>query len=360
MIAPGGRIGILGDGQLGRMMAMAAAEMGYYVHIFGPECNSPAAQVSERSTVADYEDKSALQKFAESVDVITLEFENIPTATIDYLQQFVPVRPNSKVLEITQDRLFEKSFINNLGIGTTQFTNVERIEELVTAIQHIGTPSVLKTRRMGYDGKGQVKIDQASRVDEAWEAMKGTPSILEGFISFEREISVIVGRSVNGQVEAYIPVENRHKNHILDITIAPADIPKRLQTKAIEMATEIASKIELIGLLAVEMFVTIDGKLLVNELAPRPHNSGHWTLNGCAISQFHQIIRAVCGLPLGKADRHSNAVMKNLIGDDVEQWADYLATEQSSLHLYGKSEARAGRKMGHVTTLFPLSEKPTV
>jgi 5-(carboxyamino)imidazole ribonucleotide synthase len=357
-VSPGGHIGILGDGQLGRMMAIAAAEMGYYVHVFGPEEDSPAAQVSHRSTVASYSDQEALTAFAKSVDVVTLEFENIPTDTVDFLSEIVPVRPGAKVLEITQDRLFEKSFINNIGIGTAIFANVESMDELIQAIRHIQAPAILKTRRLGYDGKGQVKITESSDLDAVWEEMKDTPSILEGFVNFKMEISVIVARNPQGDTAAFCPVENQHKNHILDVTLAPADIPDWIAEKAVEMAEKIATKIELVGLLAVEMFVTKDDQILVNELAPRPHNSGHWTIEGCATSQFRQSIRAVCGLPLGDPDRHSNAVMKNLIGDEIEAWGTLLEDPENSLHLYGKKEARAGRKMGHVTRLMPLSQKP--
>lgn len=359
LIAPGGRIGILGDGQLGRMMAMAAAELGYFVHIYGQEEDSPAAQVSHRSTIASYSDKDSLEAFAREVDVVTLEFENIPTSTVEYLSKFVPVRPNNKVLEITQDRLFEKSFVNNLGIGTTSFANVESLDDLVQAVQQVGTPAILKTRRLGYDGKGQVKISQASQIDEAWSQMQNAPSILEGFVNFRMEISVVVARSPDGEIETFIPVENRHKNHILDVTLAPADIADSVSKKALKMAATIAKKIDLIGLLAVEMFVTKDDDLLVNEMAPRPHNSGHWTLDACPTSQFHQIIRAVCGLPLGTADRHSNAVMKNLIGDDIDSWPELVKDPDNCLHLYGKAQAREGRKMGHVTKLFDLKKKPT-
>ncbi|WP_373084868.1 5-(carboxyamino)imidazole ribonucleotide synthase [Sneathiella sp.] len=357
-IAPGGRIGILGDGQLGRMMAMAAAEMGYFVHVFGPGKDSPAAQVSHRSTVADYTDKAALDAFARSVDVITLEFENIPTETLTYLSERVPVRPNARVLEITQDRYFEKIFISNLGIGTANFANVENIDELVQAISHIGTPSILKTRRLGYDGKGQARIDQASAIDPIWEEMQGAPSILEEFVKFRMEISVIVARGVDGETACYCPVENRHKNHILATTLAPADISKRLSSRAEEIAVEIATKIDLIGLLAVEMFVTEDDTILVNELAPRPHNSGHWTIEACAANQFRQIIRAVCGLPLASPVRHANAVMTNLLGNDIADWPKILQDPDNSLHLYGKGEPRDGRKMGHVTKLLPLNKKP--
>ncbi len=360
VIAPGGHIGILGDGQLGRMMAIAAAEMGYFVHIFGPEEDSPAAQVAHRSTVASYADKAALEIFAKSVDVVTLEFENIPTDTVAFLSGIVPVRPGAKVLEITQDRLLEKTFVNNLGIGTATFANVQSINELVQAVKQIKTPAILKTRRLGYDGKGQVKITNASSLDDIWAEMKDAPSILEGFVNFKMEISVIVARSAQGETAAFCPVENRHKNHILDVTLAPADIPKRLVDKAIDIAERIANRLDLVGMVAVEMFVTKDNQILVNELAPRPHNSGHWTIEGCATSQFRQIIRAVCGLPLGRPDRHSNAVMTNLIGKDVERWGALLEDPENSLHLYGKAEAREGRKMGHVTRLMPLSQKPKV
>lgn len=360
LIAPGGHIGILGDGQLGRMMALAAAEMGYFVHIYGQEENSPAAQVSYRSTIADYGDKNALERFANSVDVVTLEFENIPTDTITFLNDIVPVRPSRKVLEVTQDRLLEKSFINKLGIGTAPFANVENIAELTHAVQQIGTPAILKTRRLGYDGKGQTKIDHASQIDSTWSEMKNAPSILEGFVNFQLEISVIVARSANGDIQSYVPVENRHKNHILDITLAPADISDSVAKRAEEIAHTIAAKIKLIGLLAVEMFVTPDDDVLVNELAPRPHNSGHWTIEACATSQFKQIIRAVCGLPLGNPVRHSNAIMRNLIGGDIDQWSEITDNAENALHLYGKAESRVGRKMGHVTKLMPLNEKPKV
>ncbi|MZR31985.1 5-(carboxyamino)imidazole ribonucleotide synthase [Sneathiella litorea] len=357
-ISPGGHIGILGDGQLGRMMAIAAAEMGYFVHIFGPEENSPAAQVSHRSTVASYSDKDALKAFAETVDVVTLEFENIPTDTVRFLNDIVPVRPGAKVLEITQDRLFEKSFINNLGIETAIFANVESMDELIQAIRQIKTPAILKTRRLGYDGKGQVKITESSDLDDVWAGMKNTPSILEGLVNFKMEISVIIARNALGKTAAFCPVENRHKNHILDITLAPADIPDWLTEKAIEIAEKIAIKIDLVGMIAVEMFISQDNQIVVNELAPRPHNSGHWTIEGCATSQFRQIIRAVCGLPLGDPAHHSNAVMTNLIGDDVQRWGALLEDPENNLHLYGKKEAREGRKMGHVTRLLPLNQKP--
>jgi len=360
IIAPGQTIGILGDGQLGRMMALAAAELGYKTHIYGQDPDSPASQVSTAVTIADYTDTTALRKFAASVDVVTLEFENIPTETLAFLEQLLPVRPGKKVLEIIQDRHLEKSFINSLGVPTAPFANVESLEDLRAGIARIGTPAVLKTRRFGYDGKGQVKINNATEIDQAWEEIGEQPSILEGFVAFELEISVIIARGLSSDIQTYIPVENRHKDHILDITLAPANILKVVNNQAISLAEKIARQIDLIGLIAVEMFVTHEGDVLVNELAPRPHNSGHWTIEGCATSQFEQTIRAAAGLPLGSAERHSNAVMRNLIGDDINHWQEILSHPDMSLHLYGKREARKGRKMGHVTRLLPLDTVPKV
>lgn len=357
-IPPGGIIGILGDGQLGRMMALAAAEMGYKTHIFGQENDSPAAQVAHHATIAGYDDLAALDAFAAAVDVVTLEFENIPTATLAYLEEKLPVRPGKAILEITQDRLLEKSFIREQGIGTAPFADVMSQDDLTKALNALGTPAVLKTKRLGYDGKGQVKIDATDQAAQAWQAVAEAPSILEGFVPFDKEISVLVARDITGNIEPYIPVENRHKNHILDITLAPADISAATTDKALDIAHILAEKLDLIGLLAIEMFVLDNGDVLVNELAPRPHNSGHWTMEACNCSQFHQIIRAVAGLPLGSAMRHSNAVMTNLIGEDANDWANILNDPKQNLHLYGKASVRAGRKMGHVTKLFPLDTPP--
>ncbi|MEH6403477.1 MAG: 5-(carboxyamino)imidazole ribonucleotide synthase [Sneathiella sp.] len=360
VIAPGQTIGILGDGQLGRMMALAAAELGYKTHIFGQDANGPASQVCTTMTVAEYDDKNALKEFAKSVDAVTLEFENIPLETLEFLEPLVPVRPGQKVLKITQDRNLEKNFINSIGISTAPFFNVESLDDLKDAIEKLGTPSILKTRRFGYDGKGQFKIITATQAEQAWSEIGEQDAVLEGFIPFEMEISVLVARDINGDIETYVPVENRHKNHILDITLAPADVEASISDQAIEMARTIAEKIDLIGLIAVEMFVLTDGTLLVNELAPRPHNSGHWTIEGCVTSQFKQSIRAAAGLPLASAERHSNAVMRNLIGEDAASWLGILSHPSMSLHLYGKAEARDGRKMGHVTRLFPLDTPPDI
>lgn len=359
-LSPGQTIGILGDGQLGRMMAIAAAELGFKTHIYGQEEGSPAAQVADKCTIAEYSDKEALRRFARAVNVVTLEFENIPTKTLEFLEPLVPVRPGKKVLEITQDRHLEKSFVNSLGVPTAPFANVESLEELQKAVERIGTPSILKTRRDGYDGKGQFKISSATEIEQAWKEIGEKPAILEGFVPFELEISVIVARGINGDIQAYDPVENRHKNHILDITLAPANILDAVTNHALGLAGKIAENLDLVGLVAVEMFVARDGDVLVNELAPRPHNSGHWTIEGCTTSQFRQSIRAAAGLKLGSAQRHSNAVMRNLIGDDVDHWQEILDHPDMSLHLYGKAEARAGRKMGHVTRLFPLNTPPKI
>ena len=356
VIPPGSTIGIFGGGQLGRMTALAAAELGYRCHIFCPEPDSPAAQVSAAATVAAYDDMDALEDFADSVDVVTFEFENIPAESVRLVAERTLVRPSWDALAVGQDRLSEKTFFNKLGIATAPWAKVESAMSLKVAVGQIGRPAVLKTTRLGYDGKGQVKIDADTSLDEAWAQMGGGIGILEGFIDFERELSVIAARSPDGSVAVYDPVENRHVNHILDTTLAPAPhMPDDVRAGALDIAVKAIEGLDLIGLLAVEMFLTRDGELLVNEMAPRPHNSGHWTLDACAVSQFEQFVRAVCGLPLGSPERHSDAEMRNLLGTDITAWGDLLAEPDTCLHLYGKAEARAGRKMGHVTRLFPRS-----
>jgi 5-(carboxyamino)imidazole ribonucleotide synthase len=353
-LAPNGTIGIVGGGQLGRMTALAAARLGYRCHILSEEAESPAGLVAAVETVGSFEDESVLAGFAAAVDVATFEFENVPAATAEFLATRLPLRPGPKSLEIAQDRLKEKAFINSIGIGTAPFRAVRERAELDTAVAALGRPAVLKTVRLGYDGKGQVKIEAATDLDAAWSEMGRCDGILEGFVDFEREISVIVARGLDGKMAAYDAVENRHVNHILDTTIAPAPISEVLAAKAQGIARHVAEALDLVGLLAVEMFVTGDGKVLVNEIAPRPHNSGHWTMDACATSQFEQFVRAICGLPLGDAARHSDAVMKNLIGDAADEWLRILADPGAKLHLYGKREARPGRKMGHVNRLYPL------
>lgn len=354
-LAPGSVIGIFGGGQLGRMTALAAARLGYRCHIFCPDADSPAARVCDAATVAAYDDAAALRAFAAQVDVITFEFENIPADTVRRAAGQTPVRPGEKVLEISQDRLLEKAFFNGIGLGTAPWRAVDGPASLALAVAEIGSPAVLKTVRFGYDGKGQVRIDSDTDLGEAWRRMGADSGVLEGFIDFEREISVIVARGQDGAWAAFDPVENHHVNHILDTTTAPAAISPALAAQAIEAARRSAEALDLVGLLAVEMFVTRDQRLLINEMAPRPHNSGHWTMDACLTDQFEQFVRAVCGLPLGSPERHSDADMKNLIGNDVERWPELLAEPGARLHLYGKTEARPGRKMGHVTRLKPKS-----
>jgi 5-(carboxyamino)imidazole ribonucleotide synthase len=352
-IAPGSTIGILGGGQLGRMSAMAAAQLGYRCHIYCPDPQSPAFDVAAARTVAAYEDEAALARFAEAVDLVTLEFENIPARTAELLSSIKPLRPAPHILSIAQDRLREKDFLAGIGVPTTRYQEIARPESLERAVRDLGRPAILKSARFGYDGKGQVRIEADTDLDEAWRRMGGEIGILEAFVDFSAEASVVIARGIEGQMAAYVPVENQHRNHILDTTIAPARVPSAVAMRAEAIARHIAEELKLVGLVAVEMFVTPQGEVLVNELAPRPHNSGHWTLDACVTSQFEQFIRAVTGLPLGSPEAHSNAVMKNLLGDEVERWAEILAEPGARLHLYGKREARPGRKMGHVTRLSP-------
>lgn len=355
ILPPGSTIGIIGGGQLGRMTALAAARLGYRCHIFTPEDDSPAAQVSAAATVAAFDDAAALERFAERVQVVTFEFENVPSDSVRVLAGKVPVRPAWNALHIAQDRLREKRFFAGLGIATAPWREVGGPDALAAAVGALGHPAVLKTVRLGYDGKGQVKIEADTDLADAWRRMGAGIGVLEGFIDFEREVSTIVARGADGATACFDTVENRHRHHILDVTLAPAPIPAALAAEAADIATRAAAALDLVGLLAVEMFVTRDGRLLVNEMAPRPHNSGHWTIDACITDQFEQFVRAVCGLPLGSPVRHSDAEMKNLVGDEVNRWAEILAEPGAKLHLYGKREPRPGRKMGHVTRLRPRS-----
>ena len=354
-ILPGATIGILGGGQLGRMTALAAANLGYRCHIFCQSADEPAAQIATRTTLAGFNDTDALDAFAASIDVATLEFENVPIETLERIAARVPVHPAPAVQAVAQNRLREKSFANDLGIATAPFQAVGNAVELAAAMAEIGTPAVLKTIRFGYDGKGQVGIDAATDPVAAWAESGAGPDtdggILEGFVDFACEISVIVARAANGQTAAFVPVENRHRNHILDETIVPAHIPEATAEAARNIAIRLCKGLGVVGLLAVEMFVTTGGDVLVNEVAPRPHNSGHWSIDAGRTSQYEQLVRAICGLPLGDPTRRCDAVMQNLIGDDVETWREIIADPQARLHLYGKTETRPGRKMGHVTRL---------
>ncbi len=356
IIPPGAVIGILGGGQLGRMLAIAAARLGYRCRIFAPEPDPPAARVADGHDRAPYEDETALAAFAARVDAITLEFENIPAKSIEFLARHKPVHPGARLLAVSQDRLREKETINTLGIATAPFRAVNDPDQLHQALADIGMPAILKTRRFGYDGKGQAAIRSEADIAGAWEAMAGAPAILEGFVDFSCEISIIIARNGHGETAIHGPVENRHRNHILDMTIAPAPIPPAIAETARELGRHLAAGLELTGLMTAELFVTADGRLLVNEIAPRTHNSGHFTIEACHVSQFEQAIRALCGLPLGDPGQHSRAVMKNLIGEDVRHWRTILTDGRAHLHLYDKGEARPGRKMGHVTWLYPGEE----
>jgi 5-(carboxyamino)imidazole ribonucleotide synthase len=348
-IPPGGTIGILGGGQLGRMTAMAAARLGYRVHVFTPEgAGGPCAQVCAAETVAVYDDFAALAAFADAVDMVTLEFENVPLATAEFLAARRPFFPSPACLAVTQVRTAEKSEVNKLGFATAPWAAVTGAAELEQALAKIGRPAVLKTNRFGYDGKGQAKIMPGDDAAEIWASLKTDDAILEGFVDFVREISVVLARGKDGAIAAYPPVENRHRDHILSETIVPADIPPAIAAEAERMAAAIATDLDYVGVLAVEMFETRDGRLLVNELAPRPHNSGHWTIEGAATSQFEQLVRAVCGLPLGSVAWKPSRMI-NLIGNDARDWQKYVADPAAHLHLYGKPDIRPGRKMGHVT-----------
>lgn len=345
--APGSTIGIVGGGQLGRMLARAASRMGYKTHIFTPEKDSPASHVATITTIGAYQDTTALRAFAQSVDVITFEFENIPAETLEMLDSIVAVRPKPSVLFTTRHRLREKNFIREQGIKTAPFAKVSTVEELDDAIKTIGTPCVLKTTELGYDGKGQVVIKAAADAAKAWASLGKTECILEGFIEFSAEASIIVARSTNGEMRCYPLVENIHRDHILHKTIAPASFIDTYQDEAVRIAKKLAEALDVVGLLAVELFVTKEG-LLVNELAPRPHNSGHWSMEGAPTAQFEQHIRAICGWALGDTTARK-CEMINLLGDEWKLWEEYAKQPEAHVHLYGKTESRPGRKMGHVT-----------
>ena len=352
-VAPGGTIGILGGGQLGRMLALAAARLGLKAHIFSDEADAPAFQVSAERTHARYDNEKALDAFSASCDVVTFEFENVPASTVEILARRKPIFPSARALATAQDRFDEKSFVQSLGLKTTPFAAIGCDEDIESAVAKIGVPAILKTRRLGYDGKGQVKIANAADARGASRVFKNAPAILEGFVDFAFEASVIAARGHDGSFAAYDPPENFHENHILRRSTVPSRLSASQCTEAKAIAARIAGALDYVGVLAVELFVCKDGALLVNEIAPRVHNSGHWTLEACVVSQFEQHIRAVAGWPLGDATRHSDAVMENLIGDEAADW-QALAAKGGALHLYGKSEIRAGRKMGHVTQIKPI------
>lgn len=350
-LPPNSIIGIVGGGQLGRMIALAAARLGYRAHIFTDQTDSSAAQVSNRVTVAAYDDREALHAFAEVCDVVTIEFENLPVDGLRDIASLRPIHPSPEVLAICQDRLLEKQFLTSLDVPTAPYAAVASEADLMAALDDVGPSSVLKTRRMGYDGKGQVRLDVGDDLASVWSSLGADEAVLEGWITFEREISVVTARNGSGDKASYVPVENRHENHILAKTIAPAPISIDQTNRAIALAENLADGLDLIGLLAVEIFQLEDGRLLVNELAPRPHNSGHWTIDACLVSQFEQVIRAITGLPLGSAEHFVDAEMDNLLGEAVDRWLELIQKPNTRLHLYGKTPIRPGRKHGHVTTL---------
>jgi 5-(carboxyamino)imidazole ribonucleotide synthase len=358
-LPPNATIGLVGGGQLGRMSALAAARLGYRCHILTRETDSPAAQVSHAVTISNYSDPVSLRAFAAAVDVISFEFENVSAEGLDLLASIRPVRPAPSVLRISQDRVDEKTFLNATGVATAPWAGVGSRQELDEAVRRLGLPAVLKTTRLGYDGKGQAMLRVPEDLDAAWERLHPKPLVLEGFIDFAQEVSVVVARGADGGMSSFDSVENRHRNHILDLTLAPARISRAVDQAAQAIGRRVANALDLVGLLAVEMFVDRTGALLVNEIAPRPHNSGHWTIDACPASQFELHIRAIAGLPLPPATRHSDAVMKNLIGPEgLALWPVVLAEPGLIPHLYGKSAALPGRKMGHVTKLFPRGALP--
>ncbi len=357
-IKPGMIVGILGGGQLGRMLALAAAELGLSCHIYCPDPKSPAFAVAAVRTIAPYDDEAALTAFAAAVDVVTFEFENIPAATLRFLAERVAVLPGPASLESSQDRLTEKRLIAGLGIPVPAFAEVTQQADIYSALAKTGRPALLKTRRLGYDGKGQALVRPGDDPVAAWRAIGQAPALLEAFVPFQREVSVILARGRDGSTRAYDIAENIHEGGILATTTVPAHIPADLAAEAVDIAERIAATLDHVGVLAVEMFVAAGSgpRLLVNEIAPRVHNSGHWTVDACLCSQFEQHIRAIAGWPLGSVERHSDVVMTNLIGDAVADWASIAAEPAARLHLYGKTDTQPGRKMGHVNRITRRSD----
>lgn len=352
-ILPGATLGVLGGGQLGRMFAIAARELGYRIYTYAPETDSPAGQIGDKEFPFSYDDLDQVRGFAKQVQVVTFEFENVPAAATAAAAEFASVRPDGWILHVTQNRLREKTFLHENGFPVTPFRAINSQRDLEKAAKDLGLPGILKTAAFGYDGKGQVRLTESVEIEGAWDSLDGREGIYEALVCFEKELSVIVARNVHGQTTAFPVFENSHLDHILDLTFAPADISPKLAREAVDLATTITHKLEVIGLLTVEMFLTTDSRILVNELAPRPHNSGHLTIDACVTSQFEQQVRAVCSLPLGSTELRQPAAMGNLLGhlwlNGEPHWAAALEDDSVKLHLYGKAEARRGRKMGHLT-----------
>ena len=360
-ILPGATIGVLGSGQLGRMFAIAARRMGYRVHTFSPDEDTPTGQIADVEVVASYDDLDAVRKFARNVSIVTFEFENVPTETAQAAESCAPVRPSGSILHTTQQRIREKSFLTSAGLPVTPYREIRSSGDLARAVSEFGCPSILKTAAFGYDGKGQVRVESPERAEEAWAAIGRQEAVLEALVDFDREISMVAARGEDGGFVHYVPAENQHSRHILDVSIAPARVPVTVNKQAAEMARCVLEKLGVVGVLCVEFFVTRDGRLLINELAPRPHNSGHLTVDACVTSQFEQQLRAVCGLPLGSTAMHCPAAMANILGDMWSQgepdWPAACAFANVKLHLYGKLDPRPGRKMGHLTALSSDAEQ---
>jgi 5-(carboxyamino)imidazole ribonucleotide synthase len=361
IVPPGAAVGVLGSGQLGRMFAMAARRLGYRVHTFSPDRDTPTGQVADLEVAAPYDDLDAVAAFARQVAVVTFEFENVPAATVEAAAAHAAVRPSGRVLHVAQQRLREKTFLAAAGLPVPRFVPVRSLEDLGKGLGAIGLPAVLKQAAWGYDGKGQVLIHAAADAASAWTAVGRQESVLEAFVDFEREVSVVAARGLDGCVADYGVIENVHRRHVLDVSMAPATVPATVAAEAVRLTAAVLEALDVVGVLCVEFFLTRDGRLLINELAPRPHNSGHLTVDACLTSQFEQQLRAVCGLPLGSTERLRPAAMANLLGDLWEggepDWRSTLALSDVKLHLYGKTEARPGRKMGHLTALAATAEE---
>lgn len=361
VIAPGAALGVLGGGQLGRMFAIAARRMGYRVHTFSPEGDTPTGQVADVEVTASYDDLAALRAFARQVDVVTFEFENVPMAAIDAIEALVPVRPSGVALHTAQQRVREKTFLADHGFPTATFARASTFDELQEAVARVGSPSIVKTTAFGYDGKGQHRVTTPADVERAWAAIGRQEAVVEQFVSLRAEISVVAARGLGGEIAEYPPFENRHLNHILDVTTVPAAIPPALSVRAIEITRAILEELQYVGVLCVEFFVTTDGELLVNELAPRPHNSGHLTVDAAVTSQFEQQVRAICGMALGSTELLRPAAMANLLGDlwveGEPNWAAVARFREVKIHLYGKTEPRPGRKMGHLTAMARTAQE---
>lgn len=359
-VLPGATVGVLGGGQLGRMFAMAARRLGYRVHTLAPEYDTPTGQIADIEVQSAYDDLDRIRSFARAVDVVTFEFENVPAATVQAAAEHAPVRPSGLALEVAQHRIREKSYVSALGLPVTPFAPVRSERELFDAVAKLGRPSVLKTAALGYDGKGQVLLSTDVDPDDAWSSLGRREAVLEAFVDLEREVSVLAARGVDGSWSHFDPIQNVHRGHILDISSAPAEVPPAVVDQALDATRTVMDALDYVGVLCIEFFLARDGRLLINELAPRPHNSGHLTFDACRTSQFEQQLRAICNLPLGSAELLQPAAMANLLGDlwtpREPDWSAALALPDVKLHLYGKAQARPGRKMGHITA---LAETPT-